>query len=179
MSPSKDRSRAIMIALLSSAIGLLVWFSVSSMNQAAKRANAATQNRVEAETLSRDIRRLSNQSRVASLAAESASRITRRITDAAQEAGVRLGMVTSLDPQSPSRLGRSDYEMRTTAIVVQDVTLPQLAVFCETLSDAQNGLTVRDLTLDSRMATASAGDGESWDVRMALTQLIFSPISQP
>lgn len=179
MNSNSDRSKAILIAVVFSAIGLLIWFSVSTMNRAATRATAAEQNRREAESLSRDIRRLSNQSRVASLEAESPSRITQRITHAAKTAGVRLSMVTSLDPQSPSRLGRSDYEMRTTAIVMQDVTLPKLAVFCETLADVQNGLTVRDLTLDSRSATASSGDGEAWDVRMALTQLIFSPISQP
>lgn len=177
MNRQSDRSRLLITALAAATLIGMVVFAFSDVRRSSRRAETAASNLEEAKTLADQIRRMNNRPRQASLQAESPSRITQRITSASRAAGVELRLVTSLAPQSPTRVGQSDYEVRTTSISLEDVSLRQLAVFCETLADPSSGLIIQDLTLDARPGTSSDAGGERWNARMALTQTIFSPIS--
>ncbi|MGB7344301.1 MAG: hypothetical protein WBD20_08815 [Pirellulaceae bacterium] len=113
--------------------------------------------------------------RLAALEVEPPDRISRRVNEALEAAKIRAESLLSIDPQPASRIGRSDYQIRATQIVLQEVTLKQLVEFTRSLRDEADGMDTRDLSLTPR--TSNSVDEEFWDVRLTLTQRIFSPIS--
>jgi hypothetical protein len=121
------------------------------------------------------IRLLENQPRMASLTEETPDDLQHRIRAALQMAGMSSQTAFNFDPGQLTKETNSSYQRRNTTIRLDQVTLPQLVQFVETLQDNEAGLSVRDLVLSP--ATRSRSDVESWSVEMTLTQLIFSPKS--
>lgn len=174
----KRRAALPLWSVLALLAALVVFMVFGAFRRAKSRADTATENARQADRLATQIVRFRNRPRQASLVAEPPSRTAERITAAANAAGIKLDSVRTLDPQSPNRVGRSDYVIRASTITVEDVTLGQMAAFCESLAERGDGLIVRDIGLTARPMTGS-GDSlqERWDVRLTLTQLIHSPIS--
>ncbi len=143
----------------------------------AASANQAADGLLECQRLLEELNRNRNAPRIASLAVESPDRIADRIASAAQNADLPAYAILSIDPQAPARLGRSAYQVRATQIVLQDAQLWQVAGFVQGLEEPQSGMLVRDLAINRGRSEGAAGQ-ELWNVRLTLTQMIFSPISE-
>ncbi|QDT08817.1 hypothetical protein [Planctomycetes bacterium K23_9] len=127
------------------------------------------------EELAKNMAAAKARPRLAALEVEPPDRISRRVNEALEAAEISPESLLSIDPQPVSRIGRSDYQNRATQIVLQEVTLKQLVEFTRSLRDEADGMDTRDLSLTPR--TSNSVNEEFWDVRLTLTQRIFSPIS--
>ncbi|MEQ1824845.1 MAG: hypothetical protein ABL921_02835 [Pirellula sp.] len=158
---------AIIFAMLAS------WRSFVIARESMRAANAGLE---ESSRLINDMERLRNSPRMASLEVEPPDRIAARVTAAAAQAQLPPLCIQSVDPRSPVKVNQSAYQIRATGIVLQNAQLAQVAAFVQGLEDASSGTTVRDLTI-SRSSAVVESDIELWNVRLTLTQMIFSPIS--
>jgi len=130
----------------------------------------------ECQQVANEISKFRSGPRIASIEIEPPERIALRVIEAAEQAAVAPNSILSIAPQSLVRVGRSPYQSRATQIVLQNVTLTQSAHFIESLEDQANGSIVRDMVV-ARSRVLGDDGGELWNVRLTLTQLVFSPIS--
>jgi hypothetical protein len=170
------RNRLPILAIL---VTLLVAMVVSwSFCQSARMSSlVASQGLQECDRLVNELERFRNAPRMASLEVERPDRIAARVTAAASDANLSPLAILSIDPQTPVRIGRTAYQTRATQIVLQDATLAQVAVFAGGLEEPSAGMVVRDLSL-SRSRSVVEDERELWNVRLTLTQMIFSPAPQ-
>ncbi len=164
-----------------------LFFCYRYFASARRRAMATQADAAELQELSRDIVAAATKPRIASLEVEPAGRISQRVDAALSTAGIPPSKLLSIDPQVPSRLGRTAYRLRLTQIELQELTMKQITRFIAALRDPESGMVVRDFDLSPRTSDSanfeSAADdgnpasGEFWDARLTLTQMIFSPIS--
>jgi hypothetical protein len=164
-----------MLALTLAGIALTT-VSWSFYRSAHESADNASESYAEAVRISNELKQFRTAPRVASLEVEPPDRIAARVSSAAKEANLSPYSILSVDPQLPVRLNRTAYQIRATQVVLQNISLAQIAGFASGLEDASSGMIVRDLALN-RSVTASENDSELWNVRLTLTQMIFSPIS--
>jgi hypothetical protein len=162
--------------VLAIAIALLLLVSWRFHVRARASLQAAQDGLMESERLINEIARNRNAPRIASLEAEPPDQIAARVAAAADQSQLAPSAIVSIDPQLPVRMDTSAYNLRVTQIALQDTTLPQLVAFAAGLEDASTGTVVRDLNL-TRSDTRSENASELWNVRLTLTQMIFSPIS--
>ncbi len=170
------RSPNFVAATLAIFAAVVLFTSFRFYQSARAQSQAAADGLDECRRLAADMARLRTAPRVASLDVEPPDRLAARVTQAATTAELIPEAVVSVDPQSPVRIGRTAYAMRTTQIALQDASLAQIAQFAEALQDKSQGLVVRDIVLDARPLSDSDAE-ERWDVRLVLTQMIYSPIS--
>ncbi len=174
MKPTSYRAAAMSVATLLA----LSTMAASYRWMALGRATAEQSFEVyqECDRIARELIALRSGTRVASLELEPPDRILARVTVAAKNSGVDGSLIQSVDPEPPTRVGRSAYQQRVTRISLQNVTLLQVVQFIESLESISEGLTARDLQLTTR---PRGDDGsERWDSRLVLTQWIYSPISE-
>lgn len=177
---SLNRQRWLILIAMA-ILGLYAFLSFRSAGSAAKRLAEAQNDLNETTIKLGDVRRLRTAPKVAALQLEAPSEITNRISAAREAAGIPQSSLLSQQPQEPQRVGRSDFEQRSTTIKLSSLSMQQILAFCDALRDEQTGTIVRDLTLaspQSRQAAQFAGGSESWEAEMTLTQMIFSPKSQ-
>jgi len=174
MSSFRDRFLAIVFIAAALVTLLSSWSVYLSAWRAAKASSDAFN---ECDQLAVQLEQFRTSPRIASLEVEQPDRIAARVTFAAAEAQLSPLAILSVDPQSPVRIGRTPYQIRATQIVLQNMSLGQVASFASGLEEAEAGTFVRDLVL-SRSKSASEDGNELWNVRMTLTQMIFSPISE-
>jgi hypothetical protein len=155
---------------------ILTVISWSFYRNAHASANIAAEVYAESLRLSNDLERFRNSPRIASLEVEPPDRIAARVSSAAKEANLSPLSILSVDPQLPVRVNRTAYQIRATQVVLQNTTLAQIAGFVAGLEDASSGMIVRDLSMN-RSTVVGENDSELWNVRLTLTQMIFSPIS--
>jgi hypothetical protein len=170
-----SRNKFSAIVLLMGVIAL-VMFSFSLYLHALADAQNAIDGHEQCFQLVRDLQGFRNAPRIASLEVEPPDRIAARVTAAASDAQLSPASILTVDPQSPVRVGRTDYQIRATQIVLQNASLAQVAVFVSGLEEVSEGMIVRDLSLN-RSTTQAENGIELWNVRLTLTQMIFSPIS--
>ncbi len=125
-----------------------------------------------------DIDRISQAPKVAALKLESPDEITNRVSAARQSAGLPQSALLEEQPLDPTRIARTDFEVRTTNVKLASTTLGQLIAFCDALNDEETGTMIRDLTLTVPQNGAGGGKQEKWNVQLVLTQMIFSPTSR-
>ncbi len=169
------RQRFSAVVLLFGAISLVV-ASISVYRSAKTAARISVDGYTECQRLIQDIDGFRRAPRVASLEVEPPDRIAARVTAAAADAELSPASILSVDPQIPARIGRTDYQLRATQIVLQNASLEQIASFVTGLEEVAEGLVVRDLSLNRSLSQGVNG-AELWNVRLTLTQMIFSPIS--
>lgn len=133
--------------------------------QAAADRFAESQEKIE------EIRRLENQPRKASQKKETPAEIIQRASKASEAAGIVGQNVWSDELKAEN----SRYSSRTSHVTFEALTLPQIINFCQSIEDAEAGLTVREIDLTPSLRP-NAGQ-ELWSVNLTLTQLIFSPKS--
>jgi hypothetical protein len=166
------RSWHLYVLLIAAFVAILgAWNQHRSSRE---RAREAIANLAEATRLTEELERFRDAPRVASLEVEPPDRIATRVTSAAAKAMLSPLSIYSVDPQPPSRISQSAYQVRATQIVLQDATLRQIVSFISSLEDSESGLLVRDLSLSGRNDT---NDSEAWNARLTLTQMIYLPIS--
>lgn len=170
------RKPQVQIFILTCACLLALYTSWSFYIAAKSEASSAYDSLHECQTIVNEMERFKNAPRIASLEVEPPDRIAARITSAAERAELSPLNFQSIDPQAASQIENSAYRIRPTNIILQNATLPQIASFIMHLEDADTGTFVRDLTL-RRSDAISGNDSELWNVRMTLTQVIYSPIS--
>ena len=168
-------NRFRLIVILIGALALI--FSCVSFFRSSKvAAQNAADSHAECQRFVEDIKRLRNAPRIASLDVEPPDRIAVRVTSAAANSELSPASIVSVDPQSPARIGRTEYQLRSTQIVLQNASLKQIAEFVSGLEEPSSGMIVRDLSIN-RSRAQSVDGSEPWNVRLTLTQMIFSPIS--
>jgi hypothetical protein len=169
------RNRFSLMVLSIGAISLVV-ASFSLYRNAKAAAQNAIEGYAECDRLVQEIQSFRSVPRIASLEVEPPDRIAARVTTAAANAKLSPSSILSVDPQALVRIGRTEYQMRATQIVLQNASLSQVAVFVAGLEEASEGMIVRDLSLN-RSSSQGENGVEFWNVRLTLTQMIFSPIS--
>ena len=169
----QQRSRLILILLILSGIGLLALFSWQAAQAAARQLENANEELKEAQRMTRDIQRLKNAPRIASLEMESPDEISNRVTAAIRTVNSRTAKLQRLDPQQPIRAGRSEYQTRATEIEIDNIRLAELARFAQRLVQSGQGLEVRDIILSE--PTSGSKTAETWLARLTVTQIIYSP----
>lgn len=161
-----------------------VFWSWGRYRRTGEAAGVATGEAVAVKRMCDEMSALQNRPRVASLEVDSPDQIADRVRQAIVEAEIESRRLVSIDPQLPSRLPRSDYQIRATSIVLNGLTLPQTAAFMKAMTDSSQGMVFRDINLEAAgvgMSGNFTGDlsaEEAWNVRLILTQMIFSPISE-
>lgn len=151
---------------------------------AANRDYAASQAELEeCEFLTEQILRLSNRPRLASLNVDSPQQVIGRVSEAMRFAVIPSSSLVSVAPSAPTRIGATQYQQRLTQLAFQNVSLAKLASFVTEVTKSNDGSYVRDIILSgpSRGSAAVADASnptERWEVRLILTQLIYSPTSQ-
>lgn len=171
------RNRFRLIVMLIGALAL-IFSSVSLFRSSKGAAQNAADAHAECQRLVEDIERFRHAPRIASLEVEPPDRIAARVTSAEADSELSPSSIVSVDPQSPVRIGRTEYELRATQIVLQNASLRQIAGFVNGLEEPSSGMIVRDLSINRSRMQAVDGS-ELWNVRLTLTQMIFSPISGP
>ena len=180
------RNRFRVVVVLFGAVAL-IFFSVSLFRSAKVAAQNAANAHAECLRFVDEIKRFRDSPRIASLDVEPPDRIAARVTSAAANSELSPASIVSVDPQSPVRIGRTEYQIRATQIALQNASLRQIAGFVSGLEEPSSGMIVRDLSINrsrvqavvtSRLTRVAAGESsELWNVRLTLTQMIFSPIS--
>ena len=169
------RQRFSAIVLVIGASTLLL-FSISFYRSAKAAAQIAFSGYLECQQLLEEIEGFRNAPRIASLEVEPPDRIAARVTTAAADSNLAPNSIVSVDPQTAIRMGRTDYQIRATQIALQNASLKQVADFVTGLEEPSSGMVVRDVSLNR--SNSQSEDGiELWNVRLTLTQMIFSPIS--
>ena len=170
------RNRFSAMVLFLGAISLIV-ASLSLYRSAKVAAQNAIDGYTECNRLVKDIEGFRSAPRIASLEVEPPDRIAARVTSAVADGKLSTSSILSVDPQTPVRIGRTEYQIRATQIVLQNASLEQVAAFVTGLEEASEGMIVRDLLLN-RSPSQGENGLELWNVRLTLTQMIFFPISE-
>ncbi len=151
-------------------------FAVSVWRTSAREYELAAQDLPQCAHMIREMHALANQPRIASLALESPQEILERVAEAQAAADMPPESLISVAPSVPTRIASSDYQQRSTSLVLQSLPLAKLATFIRALDANQDGMLVRDLSLTPADTDASVAT-ELWNARLTLTQLIYSPKS--
>lgn len=160
---------SIMLVLLICAAG---WAMLDALEQRARAQRAADQLALS-EALAEQIRRLREQPKVATSQEIGTRQLGRKISLAAEAAGLGTGSIQGVTPRPARRVGRSDYMAKPTTLKLQGVSLGQMAMFLYHISSDSN-LTVRDLRLEGRRASPGQTD-RLWNGQATITYLIYSP----
>ncbi len=165
--------------LLGIAFGVTGW---NEYRSAAASLTAKKAELLESERIVQQIKSSATKPRLASLNLESLQQISHRVAEAANRASVPTNRLASITPYPPVRILDSAYQQRATELNLKAVTLPTLAAFASNLQDDASGLVIRDVNLSPMLANSSIETGhdglERWDVRLTLTQMIYSPTSR-
>jgi hypothetical protein len=173
---SKRQRRLIAIALM--VMGIYAASGVMETNLKQKRLDQSIRDLSVIQTMLNDIKHLKKVPKVAALRLESPAEITNRISAARSVAGLPESSLLREEPTAPQRIGRSDFELRSTTIDLAPADLAQIVAFCENLRNEDAGTLVRDLTLTEPRDGTQKERSESWKATLVLTQMFFSPTSQ-
>lgn len=160
-----------------SAVAALVW-SMSQMRAASRQMSESQEHRDECRYMDREISRLGSHPTIASLEIESPQAVIERVSQAMLQANIPPSSLISISPSEASRIAATNYQQRQTQLVLRGISLPLVASFFNALQSSV-GLYLRDIDLTVASDDRNASNGvENWDVRLTLTQLIYSPTSR-
>lgn len=123
-----------------------------------------------------EIEQIRQQPKFAALAVLTDQELSERVRSARDAAGIAESAVDLIDPQQPVAIGRSAYLRRPVAIDLRSISLKQVAVFVDRLTDVESGMWVSQLRLSP--VRQMEADHELWNTELVLTQLLFSPTSR-
>ena len=176
-SVGRDR-RALLWGLLALLAFLGMIWSLSQVRLAGRSLVEYQTGLQECQRMKTEIAQLSTQPRLASLAVDSPEKTIDRVTQSIFKASIDENALISVVPSEAVRIGSTDYQQRETELEFRKLTLLQLASFYNALQN-EEGLYLSDLILSAEDASTSASSRtENWDMRLTLTQLIYSPTSQ-
>lgn len=164
---------------LSGALLWMVW-AWTSLESSRSAASSGQSQLAACQRLAIAIQQNRTLPKRASQEASSATDLTRRIEEASQRARLPTENLVRIEPQPAQRVGETSYKAQPTRIELREATLRQLVPFLLALSDEESGLQVTDLRLvEPRQTATLATFGETWNVEVTLTQLVFSPKTPP
>jgi hypothetical protein len=137
--------------------------------QAAKAEDAAFRVR----ELAAEIQQLRNNPATAGTGQLHSSEISRRVEEAAGAIGLESEHILRISPESPRRIGDSDYLERPTQVSLRRATLQQLVRLIHALVSADPSLRVGGMRLS---APRDENDPLVWDAELMFMQIIYSPV---
>ena len=173
MTAKNPKRQRLLISVAIVVMGIYAVIGVMETKSKQKRLEQSVRDLDAIHTMLIDINRLKTVPKVADLAAE----IRLVISAARSAAGLPESSLLREEPTAPKRIGRSNFELRSTTIDLAPASLPQIVAFCENLRDENSGTLVRDLTLTEPRNGSQQGRPESWKATLVLTQMFFSPTS--
>lgn len=168
--------RGYALLVLAAAIPLSVAYE--EQQTAALRA---AESRAQFEVCQRhaaDIERFRRQPKFAATAVLTDHELSALVARARAAAGIAETAIDLIDPQPLNVIGRSPYSRRPVAIDLRALNLRQVATLVDGLSDVEHGLWVSQLRLSPVRQQAAVADVELWNIKLVLTQLVFSPTSR-
>lgn len=164
------------ILLVALSVILLGW-SFTEYRSAKRSYEQAEEDLQESQQLGSRIAQWITKPTMASLSTQTSLEHTRQITESMRQAKIPTDSILSISPMDATRVGQSDYQQRQTQVVLKGISLSVLAML-QTALDHRSGLYLEDLVLTPSSQPIAGNGSESWDVRLTLTQLIYSPTSQ-
>jgi hypothetical protein len=139
------------------------------------RLAGAQANLKDCEQLAQQIQNAQQAPQRASLDTWSQDDLGSAVENAASEAQLRRDRILRIDPQSPKRLGKTDYLEQATEVELSAVTLRQLVDFLFAVQARDDQLGIGTLRL--RMPHGNSGEQspETWLADVVLTQRIYAP----
>lgn len=159
-------------------LALLALFGYMRMHAEAAAMRAASEEVRQCQRLVAEIAKLQELPQFAALEADTPQTTRQRIEQATLAARLPAASLIRIEPRSPVRLGNSEYQLASTRLELNNVTLQQITAFAHALVDEPRGLTVRDLRLWTNANESTAGTREAWSAETTLTQVTFSPKSR-
>jgi len=165
-----------LLCLAGLGLGALNVWSLRTLQAAHAAAVRASDASVECANLAEQIRsRRQSAPRVATRDIQSAELI-RRIEQAAGAAGVEARALLSITPQSPHRLGDSDYNERSADVLLAGADVRQLLTFCHGLRSGDAPLYCRSLRLSAPREEPS---GRTWTCEVSVAYRTYAPRKAP
>lgn len=169
-----NRETLLVFAVIAALLLTSLW-SLGRWTSAYQRANEDGRAWAQSDALARQIRSLRDQPSLADDHAPQAQDMTRRITDAADDASLDEKRLIAIEHQSARRIGRSDYLEEPTRLTFRDVTLGEVLTMLDTLTSGDTRLRVASLRLT---APRQETDPRRWTADATLTYLIYEPLTQ-
>jgi hypothetical protein len=168
----RDRLRA---AVIICAILLAVGWSRVTLSASRQAAADAASDLCACRNAAARIDRLRGRPAVAGSRDVHMTELSRRIEEAAREAGMRDGGLDQIEPEPPRQVGESPYRQTSTRVRLQHATLQQLFTFLHALAaDETSGPGLRLQTL--RLSTSRGEEtGDTWTAEATLTYLVYDP----
>ena len=148
--------------------------------KASREFDTASKDLQRCRDLVNEISALKDRPRVASLDVESPEQTIGRVVEAQKQSQLAPQSLVSVSPSAPTRLEKTEYQVRTTELMLEQVSLDQVHRFACVLGQNEDGMVVRELALTPETASPSnaSNTSERWNARLILTQLIYSPTSK-
>lgn len=161
---------SLMAAVIAIALLVAVAWCYLRLSDARSAAASAAQDLADCRTLATRIQSLRRLPSVAGASERGAADLSRQIERAAQSAEFREGSIERIEPQSPRRVGETNYRAVSTQVRMRDVNLRQVFTFLHSLCS-------NSLHLSSIRLSAPRGDENSdrWTVETTLSYLVYSP----
>jgi hypothetical protein len=171
------------LILLSVAIGLLLFVTVWSFGALASSRQAALDASADLSTclkLADRIRALQNKPSLVGTHDLRPTELTKRIEDAATQAGIPGERLVRVWPEQARRVGNSLYKETPTQVLLRGVSIQQVVTLLHALSSGDGaigagGLQVRALRV---IAPREGERSEGWTVETTVSYLVYSPTSE-
>jgi hypothetical protein len=141
-------------------------------NESVELSNAV-RRLADSQEVVNDIQRLRGQPAMSAERALTTGDLSQSLDSAMRSAAVRPAALARVEPQSPQRLGETDYRLQTVELQLVDMRLQEVVEFARQLEGESGAWIVRRVQL---APAASADTTERWSTQLTLTKLIYDPI---
>ena len=167
-----NRRKATLMIVTGVLLAVVLSWCYGNMAQAHVAAQRAASDLVECRKMVAAIENRSRQPAKASEHEQLATETTGLIETAARDAGIELGSLVRISPESPRRLGDTVYKEKPTQVFLKNITLKQLVGLVHHLLASKSNLEVKAL----RLAAPRPDDTtDNWTAELVLTYLIYDP----
>ena len=171
---------------------LVVWSTLAAISlltagvafidlQAAKRNYLASYEDLKhGRILAAEIKNLRSNRQLAKLNLDSPQVLIDEIAGSLEAAGIDASRLLSVSPDTPNRVGKTEYQRRQTQVLLEGISLRELVAFTSTVESESDATYLEEITVlpaEVAYGRTSGSNAELWDFRLILTQLIYSPKS--
>jgi hypothetical protein len=167
----RSHFRLLVFAIAVAALAAAFWYWCTN----AARLNTAIENLRACEKLAEEIRSVQLLPQAAKADEWSQDDLGAAVEAAATDAGLGRDRILRIDPQSPRRVGKSDYVEQATEVELSNVTLRQLVEFAFGISNRDDQLENGVLRLRVPHGSSEKVEEELWLADLVLTQRIYLP----
>jgi len=169
------RRSLTLLLVLALATAVLPYCAYEQMESYRRSAvDSAVQWR-ECRRLAEQIKTLKDKPLQATASLQSKVQLAHAVEEAAKMAGISVDRIIRIDARPPRQIEKTLYKEQPTYVELQGVTLHQIIQFLYSITKNGQGMEILDLRLHApRVERAAGAGGESWDVEVTLTYLIFT-----